>query len=72
MILPYFVDALYRTVKDGIGMISDGAKFWIGWAIVLLVIFLTICSVTTLVHNSGTPEQYCTTMLGERTSCDKK
>ena len=68
--LPFFMQAIaYWAIKKWGGRteaVTNGLAIILGVA----VIFLAICSVTTVVHKSGTPEQYCTTLLGERTSCD--
>ena len=68
--LPFFMQAIaYWAIKKWRGR-TEAVTTSLAIILGIAVIFLTICSVTTIVHNQGTPEQYCTTPLGKKTSCD--
>jgi hypothetical protein len=68
--LPFFVEAIWQWAVKKWGGRSEAVTNGIAIFMGIFVIFLAICSVTTVVHNSGTKDQYCTTLLGEKTSCD--
>ena len=71
MILPYFVERTSVYLIRKWGGRSEAVTNSLAIILAVFVIFLAICSVTTVVHNQGTPEQYCTTVLGEKTDCNK-
>lgn len=71
MMLPYFIEAPYKLVKRKFKMPSEDFMWALAIFFGIVMIVLAVCSVTTLVHNEGTPQEYCTTVLGERTSCSK-
>ena len=70
MMLPYFIEAPYKLIKNNFKMPSEDVQWALAIIFGFFMVVLAICSVTTVVHNQGTPEQYCTTVLGEKTDCD--
>lgn len=71
MILPFFIERTAAHAVRKWGGRTEAFTNSLAIILAVFVIFLAICSVTTVVHNQGTPEQYCTTVLGEKTDCNK-
>ena len=67
---PFFIEAIINQVRKIRFEMSEDLKWGLMIVGGIALIVCAVMSVTTVVHNKDTPQQYCTTLLGEKTSCD--
>lgn len=71
--IPFFIEASYNGIRRGLDRVPSMSED-LRWGLMItggiVLIIMAALSVTTVVHDKGTPNQHCTTLLGEATSCE--